>query len=90
MPHDAITVIPAAPHLGAEVVGVDLGRVTDRQAEELHRALSRHRALYLRDEEVGRVTLLWRRPDGACGAARCGSLGEAAALAARSVGTPEG
>lgn len=48
--YDTITVRPLSAALGAEIVGVNLAALTDRQFEEVRDALFRHRMVYLRNQ----------------------------------------
>jgi len=53
MSYDAITVNPVTPRIGAEISGIDLNRtLSNRQVDELHRALVDHQVLFFRDQEL--------------------------------------
>ncbi|MDB5412576.1 MAG: taurine dioxygenase, 2-oxoglutarate-dependent [Rubritepida sp.] len=52
--YDSITVRKIAPHVGAEIDGVDLSRpVTGRQLDEVHRALAENLVIFFRDQTMG-------------------------------------
>ena len=52
MTYDTIQVIPVTPRVGAEVLGVDLTRPTNRQMEEIHAAFLQHQVLFFRDQKL--------------------------------------
>jgi len=47
-----IEVQPIAAAMGAEVLGVDVTRITDEQFAELRHALFRHKMIFLRDQRI--------------------------------------
>jgi taurine dioxygenase len=53
VPYETIGVAPLNPVIGAEITGVDLGRdLTNRQFDEVHRALLEHHVLVFRDQHI--------------------------------------
>jgi taurine dioxygenase len=51
MSYSAIEVNPVTPRIGAEIGGIDLTRpLSNRQVEDLHRALAEHQVLFFRDQ----------------------------------------
>ncbi|HKM64815.1 MAG TPA: TauD/TfdA family dioxygenase [Acidisphaera sp.] len=49
--YDSITVRPVTPRIGAEVSDVDITRaLSNRQVDELHRALAEHQVLFFRNQ----------------------------------------
>jgi taurine dioxygenase len=50
MGYESIEVIPVTPLIGAEVGGVDLRRLSNRQFAEIHSALLEHQVLFFRDQ----------------------------------------
>ena len=52
-PYETLTVRPLTPTIGAEIAGVDLGKgLTDRQFEEISRALTDHLVVFFRDQDM--------------------------------------
>src|SRR5579875_4052244 len=49
-PYETIRVHKLTPIIGAEVAGVDLARPTNRQMEEIHRALAENLVIFFRDQ----------------------------------------
>lgn len=49
-----LTLEPLTPHLGAEVLGVDLARIDDAVMAEIHAAFARHSVLVFRDQQLTR------------------------------------
>ena len=43
---------PLAAAMGAEIVGVDVARLTDAQAQEIRDALFRHKMIFLRGQNL--------------------------------------
>jgi taurine dioxygenase len=80
-PYEAITLDRVTPVIGAEIGGVDLGNLSNRQFDEIHRALAEHGAIFFRDQRItpeqhlafGRRFGELHRPPG--GAARAGPPG---------------
>jgi hypothetical protein len=51
-PYEAITLDRLTPVIGAEIGGVDLGNLSNRQFDEIHRALAEHGAVFFRDQRI--------------------------------------
>ena len=51
-PYEAITLDRLTPVIGAEIGGVDLGDLSNRQFDETHRALAEHGAIFFRDQRL--------------------------------------
>ncbi|MGC8475550.1 MAG: TauD/TfdA dioxygenase family protein [Acetobacteraceae bacterium] len=51
-PFDTITVDPLTPIIGAEIGGVDLAAPSNRQLDEIHRALAAHQVIFFRDQTL--------------------------------------
>ncbi|MGH7126050.1 MAG: TauD/TfdA dioxygenase family protein, partial [Stellaceae bacterium] len=52
-PYDAITVEKLTPVIGAEIHGIDLAKpISNRQREELHRALAENLVIFFRDQRL--------------------------------------
>ncbi len=47
-----IEVNPVTPHIGAEIAGVDLAHLSNREYDEIHAALLRHQVLFFRDQQL--------------------------------------
>jgi taurine dioxygenase len=45
-------ITPLTPVIGAEIAGVDLGRVSNHDAEAIHAALLEHKVLFFRDQRL--------------------------------------
>lgn len=54
-PYTRFTVTPLAPTIGAEIGGVDLGRVDDDLFADIHRALLEWKVLFFRDQVIDRA-----------------------------------
>ncbi len=55
MPHthsSSITVEPLSPSIGAEVKGINLARLDDREWEDIARAFALHQVLFFRDQQL--------------------------------------
>ena len=52
MAYETIAIRKLTPAIGAEVSGVDLGSLSNRQASELHDALMAHQVLFFRDQQM--------------------------------------
>ncbi len=52
-PYETITVDKLTPIIGAEIGGVDLARLTNRQFDEIHRALAENSVIFFRDQTLG-------------------------------------
>ena len=52
MAYETIAIRKLTPAIGAEVSGVDLAELTNRQASELHDALMAHQVLFFRDQQI--------------------------------------
>jgi alpha-ketoglutarate-dependent taurine dioxygenase len=50
--YESIQAKPLAAAMGAEIVGVDAARLTDRQAGEIQQALFRHKMIFLRGQKL--------------------------------------
>lgn len=48
-----IEAVPLAAAMGAEIRGVDIGRITDAQFDEVRAALFRHKMIFFRDQSIG-------------------------------------
>ncbi|MDE2582639.1 MAG: TauD/TfdA family dioxygenase, partial [Rhodospirillales bacterium] len=51
-PYETIAVDKLTPIIGAEIGGVDLARPTNRQLDEIHRALAENQVIFFRDQEL--------------------------------------
>ena len=51
-PFETITVDKLTPIIGAEIGGVDLARPSNRQLDEIHRALAENQVIFFRDQEL--------------------------------------
>jgi taurine dioxygenase len=51
-PYETITVDKLTPIIGAEIGGVDLGRPSNRQMDEIHRALAENLVVFFRDQHL--------------------------------------
>ena len=51
-PYETITVDKLTPIIGAEVGGVDLAAPSNRQLDEIHRALAENQVVFFRDQEL--------------------------------------
>ena len=52
-PYETITVDKVTPIIGAEIAGIDLTRpLSNRQQDEIHRALAENLVLFFRDQEL--------------------------------------
>src|SRR6202012_5715607 len=57
-PYETITVEKLTPIIGAEISGVDIGRLvsddsrSNRQMDEIHRALAEHSVIFFRDQRI--------------------------------------
>jgi taurine dioxygenase len=51
-PYDAITLDRLTPVIGAEVGGADLGSLSNRQFDEIHRALAENGVIFFRDQRI--------------------------------------
>lgn len=47
-----ISTVPLAAAMGAEIRGVDIAKMTDRQFEEIKSALHRYKMIYFRDQDI--------------------------------------
>jgi taurine dioxygenase len=53
MTHEALTVTPISPHIGAEIGNVDLtSPLSNNQVEELHKAFIQYQVIFFRDQKV--------------------------------------
>jgi len=52
MAYETIAIRKLTPAIGAEVSGVDLASLSNRQASELHDALMAHQVLFFRDQQM--------------------------------------
>jgi taurine dioxygenase len=52
-PYRHIKALPLAAAMGAEIEGVDIGRVTDAQFAEIEDALFHHKMIYFRNQRIG-------------------------------------
>jgi len=52
MAYETIAIRKLTPAIGAEVSGVDLAQLSNRQASELHDALMAHQVLFFRDQQM--------------------------------------
>lgn len=50
--YTAISTVPLAAAMGAEIRGVDLASLSDRQFEEIRSALFRYKMIYFRDQDI--------------------------------------
>src|SRR5205814_2612871 len=50
--YETIAIRKLTPAIGAEVSGVDLAGLSNRQASELHDALMAHQVLFFRDQQI--------------------------------------
>ncbi|MFZ4407150.1 MAG: TauD/TfdA dioxygenase family protein [Paracraurococcus sp.] len=51
-PYETIRVDRLTPVIGAEIGGVDLGALSNRQMDEIHRALAEHLVIFFRDQHL--------------------------------------
>ena len=51
-PYEVIQVDKLTPLIGAEIAGVDLARPTNRQLDEIHRALAENLVIFFRDQDL--------------------------------------
>ncbi len=51
-PYETITIDRLTPIIGAEIGGVDLARPSNRQMDEIHRALAEHCVIFFRDQHL--------------------------------------
>ncbi len=51
-PYETIRVDKLTPIIGAEIAGVDLARPTNRQLDEIHRALAENLVVFFRDQDL--------------------------------------
>src|SRR5205085_6439690 len=51
-PYEAITVDKLTPIIGAEIGGVDLRETSNRQMDEIHRALAENLVIFFRDQHL--------------------------------------
>src|ERR1041384_8145604 len=56
-PYETISVEKLTPIIGAEISGVDIGKLvtgerSNRQMDEIHRALAEHPVLFFRDQNI--------------------------------------
>ena len=51
-PYETITVDKLTPIIGAEIGGVDLARPSNRQMDEIHRALAENLVIFFRDQDM--------------------------------------
>ncbi len=51
-PYETITVEKLTPIIGAEIGGVDIGNPTNRQMDEIHRALAENLVIFFRDQHL--------------------------------------
>ena len=51
-PYETITVDKLTPIIGAEIGGVDLARPSNRQMDEIHRALAENCVIFFRDQHL--------------------------------------
>ncbi len=51
-PYETITVDPLTPIIGAEIGGVDLANPSNRQMDEIHRALAENIVVFFRDQDI--------------------------------------
>ena len=51
-PYESITVDRLTPVIGAEIGGADLGNLSNRQFDEIHRALAENGAIFFRDQRI--------------------------------------
>ncbi|HVB15268.1 MAG TPA: hypothetical protein VNF04_01920, partial [Stellaceae bacterium] len=49
-PYETITVDKLTPIIGAEVGGIDLREISNRQMDEVHRALAENLVIFFRDQ----------------------------------------
>jgi taurine dioxygenase len=59
-----ITALPLAAAMGAEIRGVQIGKLTDARFAEIEDALYRHKMIFFRDQDMShadRYSALWRR-----------------------------
>ena len=52
MPYETITVDKLTPIIGAEIGGVDLAGASNRQLDEIHRALAEYSVIFFRDQHL--------------------------------------
>ena len=51
-PYETITIDKLTPIIGAEIGGVDLGHPSNRQLDEVHRALAENQVIFFRDQKL--------------------------------------
>src|SRR4051794_35683729 len=51
-PYETIGVEKLTPIIGAEITGADLGSLSNRQADEIHRALAENLVIFFRDQHI--------------------------------------
>ena len=51
-PYETITVDKLTPIIGAEIGGVDLNSASNRQMDEIHRALAENQVIFFRDQQL--------------------------------------
>ena len=51
-PYETITVDKLTPIIGAEIGGVDLNTASNRQMDEIHRALAENQVIFFRDQQL--------------------------------------
>ena len=54
-PYEAITVDKLTPIIGSEIGGVDLRAPSNRQMDEIHRALAENLVIFFRDQHLSDV-----------------------------------
>ncbi len=52
VPYDTIAVDKLTPIIGAEIAGVDLAQPSNRQLDEIHRALAENQVIFFRDQTL--------------------------------------
>jgi taurine dioxygenase len=53
MEFETISVVPSAPHIGAEIGNIDLRKpLSNRQVQEVHEALLRHGVIFFREQDI--------------------------------------
>jgi taurine dioxygenase len=51
-PYETISVDKLTPIIGGEIGGVDLAAISNRQMEEIHRALAENLVIFFRDQQL--------------------------------------
>jgi alpha-ketoglutarate-dependent taurine dioxygenase len=51
-PYETISVEKLTPIIGAEITGADLGSLTNRQMDEIHRALAENLVIFFREQHI--------------------------------------